>query len=145
MTFPREVTRIERCKGLISTFDAIGMSVSTGPSQSPARGFRISKEVCASDFGAGVLAAPACVEATVECSCALDCAKATVESEIRTTESKKRRDFIFPSPYGPRFFVGILRWGRIRWKRISARCVLLYITITVLHMSSSFLSFFEPP
>jgi hypothetical protein len=30
--------------------------------------------------------------------CASDCAKATVASDIRTTDNTKRRDFMFHSP-----------------------------------------------
>src|SRR2546421_11101679 len=98
------------------------MSVFTGPSQSPARVFKVSKEVCASDFGAVVLGAfILCVaDCTVDCTtdrrtdlatepateCAMDgashCAtvwaKATVASDSRTTGSRKRIDFIFDSP-----------------------------------------------
>src|SRR6266705_1252922 len=74
----------------MSTLAATGMSVFTGPSQSPARVFIASKEVCASDFGAGALGSAIL--------CASDCAKATVASDIRTTDKTKRRDFMFHSP-----------------------------------------------
>ena len=81
---------METCSGLMSTFASTGMSVFTGPSQSPARVFIASKEVCASDFGAGALGSAML--------CASDCAKATVASDIRTTDNTNRRDFMFHSP-----------------------------------------------
>src|SRR6266852_8656198 len=86
MAFPLEVTRSETWSGFeltpILAFMASGRSVVTGPSHSPARVFRASKDFCASvfgisDFGAG------------------DWAKATVESDSRTVDTIKRQDFIF--------------------------------------------------
>src|SRR5208282_3912573 len=81
--FPREVTRSERCIGLPPDISGISGTV-TGPSHSPARLFMVVKDFCASD-GTG---------ATEDC-CASCCAKATVASDIRTTDSTQRKDFIF--------------------------------------------------
>src|SRR5208282_3395808 len=86
--FPREVTRSERCIGLPPDISGISGTV-TGPSHSPARLFMVAKDFCASD-----------VTGAMEAFCASDLsmsdwAKATVESDIRTTDSIKRRDFMF--------------------------------------------------
>src|SRR5947209_8849704 len=85
-TFPREVTRIETCSGLMSTFADTGRSVFTGPSQSPARLFMVSKDVCASDFDAGVLGA--------SILWAADWAKVGVETSSRTADSVRQRDVV---------------------------------------------------
>src|SRR2546425_9625152 len=67
--------------------------------QIPASVFIVSKDFCASEFGAGVSTALyACVSDWGTDFCASDCAKATVESDIRPTDSIKRRDFMFHSP-----------------------------------------------
>src|SRR3984893_10644895 len=81
-TLPREVTRSERC---ILAPDISGASGTvTGPSHSPARLFMVAKDFCASD-GAGA----------TEDFCASDCAKTTVVSNIRPTNSIKRWDFMW--------------------------------------------------
>jgi hypothetical protein len=84
---PREVTRSEACMGLPPDISGISGTV-TGPSHSPARLLMVVKDFCASvctgateDFWASVF-------------CSSCCAKATVESDIRTTDSIKLRDFI---------------------------------------------------
>src|SRR5882762_4987322 len=70
-----EVTRSETCMSLASMSACCG-TVVTWPSHEPARVFILPKDCCAPD-----------------------CAKATVESDIRTTDSQKRRDFtVFHSP-----------------------------------------------
>src|ERR1700674_608796 len=74
------------CSGL--PFDISGISGTvTGPSHSPARFFMVAKDFCASD-GTGA----------TEDWCASDCAKAKVVSDSKTTDSTKRRDFMFHSP-----------------------------------------------
>src|ERR1700686_3541543 len=84
-TFPRDVTRMERC---ILPPDICGISGTvTGPSHSPARLFTVVKDFCASD-GTG----------TTEDFCASDCVKAMVESDSKTTDSIKPTDFMFNSP-----------------------------------------------
>src|ERR1700686_2825458 len=84
-TFPREVTRSEAC---ILPPDISGISGTvTGPSHSPARLLMVVKDFCASDS-----------TGATEDFCASCCAKATVESDIRTTDSTQRRHFIFHSP-----------------------------------------------
>src|ERR1700733_10534184 len=70
--------------------DIAGISVTVaGPSQSPARLFKVVNDFCASDG----------TEAEVDFSASVfsmsDCAKAPVEINIRETDSQKRRDFIF--------------------------------------------------
>src|SRR5271167_786841 len=71
---PMEVTRSETCMSLPSISACCG-TVVTLPSHEPAKVFILSKDCCASD-----------------------CAKATVESDNRTTDSIKQWDFIFHSP-----------------------------------------------
>src|ERR1700720_1165532 len=79
--FPREVTRSERC---ILAPDICGASGTvTGPSHSPASVFIVAKDFCAAD-GTG----------TTADFCASDCAKATVESDIKPTDITNRRDFM---------------------------------------------------
>src|SRR6267143_1523939 len=95
-TFPREVTRSEACIGLPPDISGISGTV-TGPSHSPARLFMVAKDFCASG-GTGA----------TEDFCRSDCAKATVESDIRTTDSTKRRDFMFHSPLEVHFFSSLL-------------------------------------
>src|SRR5260370_14525071 len=85
-TFPREVTRSERCVGLPPDISGISGTV-TGPSHSPARLFTVVKDFCASD-GRGA----------TQDFCASDWAKATVATATRTTNSIKRSDFMFYSP-----------------------------------------------
>src|SRR5882672_12068911 len=80
---PMEVARSETCMSLPS-ISACGGRVVTWPCQEPARVFSLSKDFCASD-----------------------CAKATVESDIRTTDSTKRRDFMFHSPQEVHFFFAL--------------------------------------
>src|ERR1700722_1896641 len=88
--FPREVTRSERC---ILAPDISGASGTvTGPSHSPARFFRVVKDFCASD-GTAATEDFSALDFSMS-----DCAKATVESDIRTTDSIKRRDFMLDSP-----------------------------------------------
>src|SRR5260370_17470040 len=77
---PMEVTRSETCVSLPSMSACCGTDV-TWPSHEPARVFNLSKDFCASDCGRDF--------------CALDCAKAMAESGIRTTDTIKRRDFMF--------------------------------------------------
>src|SRR3979411_1460800 len=81
--FPREVTRIETWSGLPPDISGTSGTL-TGPSHSPARLFMVAKDFCASDdIGAA------------EDFCTSVWAKATVDSEIRTTDSIKRWDFMF--------------------------------------------------
>src|SRR6202051_4370628 len=82
-TFPREVTRSEAWIGLPSDICGISGTV-TGASHSPARPFMVAKDFCASD-GAGA----------TEDFCASDCAKAAMETNSRTADILKRRDFMF--------------------------------------------------
>jgi hypothetical protein len=74
-----EVSRNVTCMDLPS-ISACGGMVVTRPSQEPVRVFSLSKDFCASDFGAS------------------DWAKVAVESEIKTALSTKRRAFMFISP-----------------------------------------------
>src|SRR5579864_3054028 len=90
-TFPKDVTRNVMCADLPCTSD--GGVVVTVPSQEPARLFMVAKEFCAWDG----------TEAT-EDFCASGCAKATVDSDIRTTDSTKLRDFMFHSPQEAHLF-----------------------------------------
>src|ERR1700694_4403779 len=83
---PMEVTRSKTSAYLPST-SACGGTVDKWPSHEPARVLMVAKDFCASD-GTGA----------TEDFCASDWAKATVESDSRTTDSIKRRDFIFHSP-----------------------------------------------
>jgi hypothetical protein len=76
-TFPREVTRSERCIGLPPDIAGISGTL-TGPSHSPARLFMVVKDFCASDG---------------------DWDKATVARDNRTTDSIKRWCFIIYSPH----------------------------------------------
>src|SRR5437016_12481451 len=69
-----------------------GGSIFTVPCQLPARVFIMSKDFCASDLGASGFCTP---ELCVSDLCASDCAKVMVESNIRTADSIKRRDFMF--------------------------------------------------
>src|SRR5215831_3622001 len=74
-----------------------GGSSFTEPCQIPARLLRASKDFSAAEGATGLGAL-----------CTSDCAKVTVGSEIRTTESTKRTDLMFLSPLypltsGPRF------------------------------------------
>src|SRR5258708_4784824 len=83
-TFPREVTRSERC---ILPPDICGASGTvTVPSHSPARLLMDAKDFCASD-GTGATG-----------FCASVWAKIKVESDIRITDSIIRSDFMFHSP-----------------------------------------------
>src|SRR6266496_3675984 len=98
---PREVTRNE-----ISESDfpisCIGGSTVTGPCHFPAKVFMVSKDFCASDFGAVVF-------------CASVWAKATAVSASRTTI--KRWDFMLHSP--KKFF---LREARICSRLAPGHC-----------------------
>src|ERR1700693_13614 len=80
IAFPMEVTRSEACV-ILPSMSACGGTVVTWPSQEPARVFSLSKDFCASDW-----------------------AKAKVHSDIRTTDSIKRRDFMF-------VLLKLLYWG----------------------------------
>src|SRR5271169_2935171 len=97
IAFPREVTRSERCIGLPPDISGISGTV-TGPSHSPARVFMVAKDFCASEG-----------TAATEDFCASVCAKAIEESDIRTTASVNRRDFIFHSPQEIQFFLARVR------------------------------------
>src|SRR5258708_32461063 len=88
----------------------------TVPSHSPARLFMDAKDFCASD---GTGATDFCASVWATGFCASDCAKATVESDIRTIDirsrdSIKRRDFMFHSPLRVHFFfafgASVIRW-----------------------------------
>src|SRR5260370_32409358 len=83
--FPREVTRSETCDIVPFPISCSGGSVVIEACQEPARVFSWSKDFCASDFWVSVFCTP-------------DCAKATVESDSRTTDSIMRSDFMFHSP-----------------------------------------------
>src|SRR6267142_2419109 len=88
---PMDVTRSVTCRDLPSR--SVPVPEST-PSQEPARLFSLSKDFCASDF------------------CASDWAKAKVDSDTKTrTESIRRSDFMFHSPY---FLYFRLRVTRVR-------------------------------
>src|SRR5438477_8023671 len=76
---PMEVGRSVTCMSLPSMLASCGKVV-TWPSHEPARVFILSNDFCASDF------------------CASDWAKATMESDIRTMDNIRRRDFMFDSP-----------------------------------------------
>src|SRR5260370_34305350 len=78
--------RRERCIGLPPDISGISGTV-TEPSHSPARLFMVAKDFCAPDS-----------TGATEAFCALDCAKARVERDIRTRDSTQRRDFMFHSP-----------------------------------------------
>src|SRR5580658_386769 len=85
-TFPREVTRSERCIALPPDISGISGTL-TGPSHSPARLFMVAKDFCASDS-----------TGATEDFCASDwpdCAKATVVRDSKTRDSIKRTGFIF--------------------------------------------------
>jgi hypothetical protein len=88
-TFPREVTRSERCIGLPPDIAGISGTL-TGPSHSPARLFIVVKDFCASDS----------TGATEDfCASDGDWDKATVARDNRTTDSIKRWCFIIYSPH----------------------------------------------
>src|SRR5574340_20017 len=90
--WPLEVTRSENCANLPSTVGSCGKVVSW-PTHEPARVFSLSKDFCASDGTTGV-----CMSECAGGFCASDCANAKVESNIRTTDRTKHRDFMFHSP-----------------------------------------------
>src|SRR6266852_727386 len=76
---PMEVTRNDTCMSLPSLADCC-VTVVTWPFHEPDSVFIVSNDFCASDCATGF--------------CASDWAKA-VESDTRTTDSTKRRDFMF--------------------------------------------------
>src|SRR3979409_1851682 len=78
---PREVTRNETSPIAPLPISFTGGSVVIVACQGPGRVLSGSKGFCASDFGASDF-------------CASCWANAAVESEIRTTESRRRRDFM---------------------------------------------------
>src|ERR1700730_2320679 len=118
--FPMEVVRRETCMSWPS-MSPFGGRVVTRPSQEPVRVFNLSKDFCASDW-----------------------AKATVESDIRTTDSRKRRDFMVSFSLA---VISFLLSSQVYWPLSCDRSVLngwaachmlIYMTITLWHMSSFF-------
>src|SRR5437764_173090 len=130
------------CMRMFAIGSIPGRLVFTVPSHSPARLFRVSNETCASDFGAAVLAASVfcasgCAEDALPCLCTSDCVKARVGRDIRTMESKKRTDFICILLMAE---VSLVLVVDNQNRACTSFFLLLYITITVRHMSSILLN-----
>src|SRR5205823_2665010 len=104
--FPLDVTRIVICVGLLVSISACGGSTANRPCQVPARVFNWVKDFSASDC-AGLL-----TDFCASDFCASDWAKATVVSDIRTTGSIKRSDFMFHPPSELIFWgAKVMRWA----------------------------------